>query len=70
MGQETLIDPRSRCARSQHGAASALFELGVFGLGGEQDGDVGVGVFPQGEESSLDTRCCTGISVNLGLTTY
>ena len=27
-----------------------LFEFGVFGLGGDEDGDVGVGLFPLGEE--------------------
>jgi hypothetical protein len=25
-------------------------ELGIFGFGGEEDGDVGVGGFPEGEE--------------------
>jgi len=27
-----------------------LLQLGVFGLGGDEDGDGGVGVFPQREE--------------------
>ena len=32
------------------GAASTLLELSVFRLGLLQDGEVGVGVFPEGEE--------------------
>src|SRR5258708_769460 len=32
------------------GQGKELLQLSVFGLGGDEDGDVGVGVFPQREE--------------------
>src|SRR5258708_30918303 len=32
------------------GQGKELLQLSVFGLGGDEDGDVGVGVFPESEE--------------------
>jgi hypothetical protein len=31
-------------------SACELMKLGVFGFGGDEDGDVGVGIFPQREK--------------------
>jgi len=45
------------------GAGGELGEAGGFGFGGEVEGDVGVGVFPEGEEilvGVLRLRCVSG----------
>ena len=35
---------------SQSGHRRLVIQFGVFGFGGDEDGDVRVGVFPEGEE--------------------
>jgi hypothetical protein len=44
-----------RTFRSEEPAFPELVQLGVFGFGFFQDGDVGVGVFPQREEVVVGT---------------
>jgi len=41
---------RSRADYARKLRRVKLVQLGVFGLGGEEDGDAGVSVFPQREE--------------------
>jgi len=38
-------------------AETRLLQLGVFGFGLLQDGDVGVGVFPEGQEVLVGITC-------------
>ena len=39
-----------------------LLQLGVLGFGGDEDGDVGVGVFPEGEEILIGGAGLGGIA--------
>jgi hypothetical protein len=36
-----------------HRKSPNLFQLRVFGLGGDENGNAGVGVFPEGEETLI-----------------
>jgi hypothetical protein len=40
-----------------------LLQLGVFGLGLHEDGDIGIGVFPEGEEIIVGSVGFSGVAL-------
>jgi hypothetical protein len=41
-------------------------QLGVFGFGLLQDGDVGVGIFPEAEEVLVGRECADAVGIDIG----
>ena len=58
----TILLINSKCIRNPQDPVS-LLQLGVFGLGGDEDGDGGVSVFPEREEILIGGAGFGGISL-------
>jgi hypothetical protein len=51
--QVKFIGKKRRIRQAQTELSKESLQLGVFGLGGDEDGDVRVGVLPQREENDM-----------------